>query len=411
MIAAFSGLQYVGVPLGPEDFSLDEAALIAAIQEHEPALLFLAYPNNPTGNLFDAAVIERVIRATPGLVIIDEAYAPFTDASFMSRIGEFENMVVMRTVSKLGLAGLRLGLLCGHPSIISEIDKIRLPYNINVLTQASAEFALRHKAVFDRQTAQIRAERPRLAAAIAAHDGVTVYPSEANFLLVRTPPGRGRAWFDGLRQRGVLIERKWQVDGYTWAGDHWDVSVTKMVEKGGNLVPSDEQVVIHAEHVVTATGNHAQRTAQMLGIKMPAIPVEHQYIVTEPDPATFVSAQVHHDAGAGIGDHLLYRLLRGLGDGGGADDLFLLHLGFLELLAERFEQRVGEGVAHDRRHHLRDLGRQLGGLQADTVPRCQGRDERREEQLEGIVPGPQNQHDTLRLRVDSRACRAQSPGS
>jgi dimethylglycine dehydrogenase len=89
----------------------------------------------------------------------------------------------------------------------------------------------------------------------------------------------------GARQRGVLIERKWQVDGYHWTGDHWEVTITKMVEKGGNLVPSEEQMVIHAEHVVTATGNHAQRTAKLLGLKIPAIPVEHQYIVTEPDPA------------------------------------------------------------------------------------------------------------------------------
>ena len=89
----------------------------------------------------------------------------------------------------------------------------------------------------------------------------------------------------GARQRGVIIERRWQVDGYVWTGDHWDVTVTKMVEQGGNLIASDEQMVIHAEHVVTATGNHAQRTAQLLGIKIPAIPVEHQYIVTEPDPA------------------------------------------------------------------------------------------------------------------------------
>ncbi|MEO1732886.1 MAG: FAD-dependent oxidoreductase [Pseudomonadota bacterium] len=89
----------------------------------------------------------------------------------------------------------------------------------------------------------------------------------------------------GARQRGVLIERKWQVDGYHWTGDHWEVSCTKMVEQGGNLVSSEEQIVVHAEHVVTATGNHAQRTAKLLGIKIPAIPVEHQYIVTEPDPA------------------------------------------------------------------------------------------------------------------------------
>ncbi len=88
----------------------------------------------------------------------------------------------------------------------------------------------------------------------------------------------------GARQHGAVIERRWQADGYKWTGDHWEVTCTKMVEQGGNLVPSDEQIVIHAEHVVTATGNHAQRTARLLGIKSPAIPVEHQFIVTEPDP-------------------------------------------------------------------------------------------------------------------------------
>ena len=89
----------------------------------------------------------------------------------------------------------------------------------------------------------------------------------------------------GARQHGVTIERKWQVDGYEWTGSEWKVTVTKMVEKGGNLVPSDEQTVITAEHVVTATGNHAQRTAELLKIKIPAIPVEHQFIVMEQDPA------------------------------------------------------------------------------------------------------------------------------
>ncbi|MGR3570921.1 GcvT family protein [Brevirhabdus sp.] len=98
----------------------------------------------------------------------------------------------------------------------------------------------------------------------------------------------------GARQRGVTIERRWQVDGYEWTGSEWRVSVTKMVEKGGNLVPSDERAVITAEHVVTATGNHAQRTAALLGLKIPAIPVEHQYIVTEPDPA-LVEWRKSHD--------------------------------------------------------------------------------------------------------------------
>jgi len=206
MIATFCGMRYVGVPLSAEDFSLDLPAVLQAMDEHQPAVVFLAYPNNPTGNLFDAEAVEQIIRAAPGLVVVDEAYAPFTDATFMPRLGEFDNLVVMRTVSKMGLAGLRLGLLAGPPAWLDQFDKVRLPYNINVLTQASADFALSHKAVFDQQTAQIRAERPRLADALAAHEGVTLYPSEANFLLMRTPPGRARAWFAGLREHGVLIK-------------------------------------------------------------------------------------------------------------------------------------------------------------------------------------------------------------
>jgi histidinol-phosphate aminotransferase len=206
MIATFCGMRYVGVPLRDEDFSLDLPAVLQAMDEHQPAVVFLAYPNNPTGNLFDADAIAEIIASAPGLVVVDEAYAPFTDASFMPRLGDFDNLVIMRTVSKMGLAGLRLGMLAGPPAWLDEFDKVRLPYNINVLTQASAEFALRNKAVFDAQTAAIVAERPRVAAALGAHAGVTVYPSDANFLLVRVPQGRARSWFEGLRDRGVLIK-------------------------------------------------------------------------------------------------------------------------------------------------------------------------------------------------------------
>lgn len=206
MIATFCGMRYVGVPLAADDFALDLPAVMQALDEQQPAVVFLAYPNNPTGNLFDAAAIERIVRAAPGLVVVDEAYAPFTDASFMSRLGDFDNLLVMRTVSKMGLAGLRLGMLAGPAAWLDEFDKVRLPYNINVLTQASAEFALRHKAVFDEQTATIRNERQRLGEALARIDGARVYPSQANFLLLRTPAGQARAWFDGLRERGVLIK-------------------------------------------------------------------------------------------------------------------------------------------------------------------------------------------------------------
>ena len=206
LIATFCGMTYVGVPLKADDFSLDLPAVLQAMHEHQPAVVFLAYPNNPTANLFDERGLTDIIRAAPGLVVIDEAYAPFTDATFMGRLGEFDNLVVMRTVSKMGLAGLRLGLLAGPAAWLDEFDKVRLPYNINVLTQASAEFALSHKAVFDRQTRRIRAERERLAAAIARLKGVEVFPSQANFLLMRAPSGRAASWVQGLREHGVLIK-------------------------------------------------------------------------------------------------------------------------------------------------------------------------------------------------------------
>jgi histidinol-phosphate aminotransferase len=206
MIALFAGLDYIGVPLRANDFALDLDATLAAIEREQPALVFIAYPNNPTGNLFDPAAIEQIIQASPGLVIVDEAYAPFTDHSFLPRLGDWPNLLVLRTVSKMGLAGLRLGYLVGPTAWLTQIDKLRLPYNINVLTQASAAFALRHRAILDDQTNRIRDDRAVLLDALAGIDALTPYPSDANFILVRTEPGRARHLFDGLRERGVLIK-------------------------------------------------------------------------------------------------------------------------------------------------------------------------------------------------------------
>ncbi|MDH5784553.1 MAG: histidinol-phosphate transaminase [Chromatiales bacterium] len=205
MIATFSGLEYVGVPLNA-DFSLDMAVMEQAIQQHDPAVIYLAYPNNPTGNLFDEEEIEAILKMANGLVVVDEAYHAFAGKSFMNRLGEFDNLLVMRTVSKLGLAGLRLGLLAGPNEWLNEFDKVRLPYNINVMTQAAAEFALKHIAVFDEQTRLIREERSRLFAEMEKLDGITLYPSAANFILFRVPAGRANAIFDGIKQRGVLIK-------------------------------------------------------------------------------------------------------------------------------------------------------------------------------------------------------------
>ena len=206
MIATFCDMKYVGVPLRADDFSLDLPAVLQALDEVQPAVVFLAYPNNPTGNLFDADAVRRIIAGAPGLVVIDEAYAPFTDRSFLAELGQHDNLLVMRTVSKMGLAGLRLGYLVGPPAWLAEFDKIRLPYNINVLTQMSAAFALEHRAVFDEQTRILRESRLALYRQLDALPGIMVFPSDANFLLFRTQSQPASDVFEGLRRAGVLIK-------------------------------------------------------------------------------------------------------------------------------------------------------------------------------------------------------------
>lgn len=211
MIATFVGMQFVGVPLA-NDFGLDLAAMRAAIKAHKPAVVFLAYPNNPTGNLFDEQAIETLLRESPGLVVVDEAYHAFAQQSFMDRLGRFDNLLVMRTLSKQGLAGLRLGILAGNPAWLAEFDKLRLPYNINSLTQASAGFALKHIDVLNEQAARLRAERSRLLQALAAMPGVQVWPSVANFILFR-PNQPADTVHAALRQQGVLIKNLSGVGG------------------------------------------------------------------------------------------------------------------------------------------------------------------------------------------------------
>lgn len=204
-IAAVAGLEFTGVPLD-EDFALDRETILYAVMKQQPAVTFLAYPNNPTGNLFDAAVIRELLASSPGLVVVDEAYAPFTDASFMPELECYDNLLVLRTVSKLGLAGLRLGLLAGHPEWITQIDKTRLPYNIGTLNQVTGALALAHRDVFDAQARQIRSARAGLDAGLRRLAGLAVFPSEANFILFRVPAGRAGEIFAGLKQDGILIK-------------------------------------------------------------------------------------------------------------------------------------------------------------------------------------------------------------
>ena len=200
--SAFSRVRYVGVPL-EADFSLGLERFLAAMREHRPSVVFIACPNNPTGNLFPEDAVAAIISAAPGLVVVDEAYHVFAGATFMSRLPEFANLMVMRTASKLGLAGLRLGYAAARPEWIREFDKVRPPYNVGVLTQLVAESLLTHHGVLEEQAALVCAERERLAEVLAGIEGVRRFPSRANFILLRVPDAP--RVFQGLLRRGVLV--------------------------------------------------------------------------------------------------------------------------------------------------------------------------------------------------------------
>jgi histidinol-phosphate aminotransferase len=202
MNAVFSGMRAVPVPLA-EDFSFDADAFVERMRAEKPALVFLAYPNNPTGVLYPEADIVRVIQACTGLVVVDEAYHVFAGKSFMPRLPEFPNLLVLRTVSKLGLAGIRLGYLAGRPEWIAELNKVRQVYNVNVLTHAAALFVLERLEVLEEQAAMIRKDREELKKELARLEGMEVFPSAANFLLVRVPDAVRT--YEALRRQGVLV--------------------------------------------------------------------------------------------------------------------------------------------------------------------------------------------------------------
>jgi histidinol-phosphate aminotransferase len=203
MSAKLQGLKVVGVPLTPA-FQLDGPAMLAAVREHQPALLYIAYPNNPTANLWDDSVVDAIIEAAPGLVVIDEAYQPFAARDSLERLRCHEHVVLMRTMSKFGLAGVRIGYMMGRKALIAEVDKLRPPFNISVLNCEAALFALEHVDEYAKQAATIRAEREKLASEIAALPGVHAFPSEANMILARVPDAK--RVFEGMRARGVLIK-------------------------------------------------------------------------------------------------------------------------------------------------------------------------------------------------------------
>jgi histidinol-phosphate aminotransferase len=206
MSAQLQGLAFHGVPL-TADFELDERAMLAAIAKHQPALTYLAYPNNPTANLWNDEVLERVIEAVGeqgGLVVMDEAYQPFASQSYISRLSRHRHVLLLRTLSKFGLAGIRLGYLMGPKALVADLDKVRPPYNISVLNCECALFALEHEAVFAAQALEIRAQRAIILEALATLPGVRAYPSDANMILLRVPDAA--TTFEALKSRKVLVK-------------------------------------------------------------------------------------------------------------------------------------------------------------------------------------------------------------
>ena len=206
MSAKLQGLRFVGVPL-TADFELDVPAMLVAIAQHRPALVYLAYPNNPTANLWDAAGVQAVIAAVGaqhGLVVMDEAYQPFASRDSMAWLREHAHVLVMRTMSKFGLAGVRIGYLMGRSELVAQVDKLRPPFNVGVLNAEAALFALEHADEYAQQAQSIREQRQRLFAALQVLPGVHAFPSDANMVLARVPDAARS--FAALKARGILIK-------------------------------------------------------------------------------------------------------------------------------------------------------------------------------------------------------------
>lgn len=200
------GGTYIGIPL-EENFSLKTDKFIEAIKQQRPHLIFIALPNNPTGNLFDTDIVSRSVAASEGLVVVDQAYRFFAPPYNPYELSpKHKNLLLMQTLSKLGMAGLRFGFLSADPQLVAELHKIRLPYNINALTLVSVQFALDHLQYFLDKGRLIVEAREHLYAELHALDAIQAYPSAANFILFRCLKHSATQVFNRLKAHGILIK-------------------------------------------------------------------------------------------------------------------------------------------------------------------------------------------------------------
>jgi histidinol-phosphate aminotransferase len=203
IIAQALGEKGVEIPLDG-DFDLDADRMSKAIRKEKPKLVFLSSPNNPTGNCFSAGRILKIVEASPGLVVVDEAYQPFAGGrGFLPMLKDYENLLIMRTLSKIGLAALRLGFLVADARIIAEINKVRLPFNVNSFSQTMAVKALKEKKVLRSFIKNIVSERERLLKEMNEIAGTSPFPSEANFVLFKVKDPSGL--HNSLLNKGILV--------------------------------------------------------------------------------------------------------------------------------------------------------------------------------------------------------------
>lgn len=203
IISQALGENFIAVPLD-KGFDLDTDKMLAAIKKHKPKLIFLSSPNNPTGNCFSADRILKIIEASKGIVVVDEAYQPFSsEKGFLPLLDDYANLTIMRTLSKIGFAALRTGFMVADRGLINEVNKARLPFNLNALSQAIALDSFKQKKAVAGVIKSIATEKDRLIEAMAGMNGITPYPSEANFILFRV--ANADLIYKKLLQSGVLV--------------------------------------------------------------------------------------------------------------------------------------------------------------------------------------------------------------
>jgi histidinol-phosphate aminotransferase len=202
--AVNTGCRLVEVPLDGE-FDLDVEAMVERMTDHSPALTFLAWPNNPTGRSFSRDRVEAILEKSPGIVVVDEAYHNFFGQTFLPMLAKYDNLVVMRTLSKVGFAAARVGMLAASAALVHELNKVRLPYNLNALSQAAAHFYLDHEEVFLEQAENIRLWREGLYSELLTIKGVHPWRTDANFILFSCDFDSDRI-YDALLAGGVLVK-------------------------------------------------------------------------------------------------------------------------------------------------------------------------------------------------------------